>query len=53
MIESLFSTTLTETLTIQTALSVIFAALAMGLFISFVYTRTRGKDGYSLVLWLP
>ncbi|PKM58989.1 MAG: DUF4956 domain-containing protein, partial [Firmicutes bacterium HGW-Firmicutes-4] len=47
MIESLFSTTLTETLTIQTALSVIFASLFMGLFISFVYTRTRGKDGYS------
>ncbi|AWW27784.1 DUF4956 domain-containing protein [Acetobacterium carbinolicum] len=47
MIESLFSTTLTETLTIESTLSVIFAALAMGLFISFVYVRTRGKDGYS------
>lgn len=47
MIESLFTSTVTETLTIQTTLSVVFASLIMGLFISFIYIRTRGKEGYS------
>lgn len=47
MIESLLASTVTETLTIQTTLGVVFASLIMGLFISFVYIRTRGKEGYS------
>jgi len=47
MLESLFASSVTETLTIGTTLSVIFASLLIGLFISLVYIKTRGKDGYS------
>lgn len=47
MLDSLFTSTLTDTLTIGTVINVIIASLVMGLFISFVYIRTRGKDGYS------
>ncbi|MBC3890007.1 DUF4956 domain-containing protein, partial [Acetobacterium paludosum] len=47
MLETLFASTLTDTLTLSTTLNVIFASLIMGLFISIVYIKTQGKDGYS------
>lgn len=47
MLDTIFASTLTETLSLGTTLNVIFASLFMGLFISVVYIKTRGKDGYS------
>lgn len=47
MLDSFLSSTTTETLTVGATLSVIFASLIMGLFISLVYIKTRGKEGYS------
>ncbi|KAF5057615.1 hypothetical protein DSECCO2_354960 [anaerobic digester metagenome] len=47
MWETLFSSAINETLTLSTTVNIIFASLLMGLFISFIYIRTRGKDGYS------
>jgi|GEM_PF-2971495 len=42
MSEALFTSSVTETLTIGTAMSVIFVSLIIGLFISVVYIKTRG-----------
>ncbi|MBC3796996.1 DUF4956 domain-containing protein [Acetobacterium tundrae] len=47
MLETLFASTLTDTLTLSTTLNVIFTSLIMGLFISIVYIKTQGRDGYS------
>lgn len=47
MSETLFASTVTDTLTLGTTLNIVFASLIMGLFISVIYIKTRGKDGYS------
>lgn len=47
MWEILFSSATSETLTLSTTVNIIFASLLMGLFISVIYIKTRGKEGYS------
>lgn len=47
MWETLFSSATSETLTLSTTLNIIFASLLMGFFISVIYIKTRGKEGYS------
>lgn len=47
MWEILFSSATSETLNLPTTVNIIFASLLMGLFISVIYIKTRGKDGYS------
>ncbi|OFV71649.1 DUF4956 domain-containing protein [Acetobacterium wieringae] len=47
MWETLFSSATSETLTLSTTVNIIFASLLMGLFISVIYIKTRGKEGYS------
>ena len=47
MLETVFASTISETLTFTATLTSIFAALVMGLFISMVYIKTQGKEGYS------
>ncbi|MBI4858360.1 MAG: DUF4956 domain-containing protein [Acetobacterium woodii] len=46
-LETLFSSAINENLTLGATLNIIFASLIMGLFISIIYIKTRGKDGYS------
>lgn len=46
-LETLFSSTINENLTLGATLNIIFASLIMGLFISIIYIKTRGKEGYS------
>ena len=47
MWETLFSSATSETLTLSTTVNIIFASLLVGLFISVIYIKTRGKEGYS------
>ncbi|MGD9473394.1 MAG: DUF4956 domain-containing protein [Eubacteriaceae bacterium] len=47
MLDTILSSVVDETLTLGTTLSVLFSALALGLLISIVYIKTRGKEGYS------
>lgn len=47
MLDTLFSQSVAETLTLSTALYVIIASLALGLFISLVYIVSNRRTGYS------
>ncbi|MBC3796999.1 DUF4956 domain-containing protein [Acetobacterium tundrae] len=47
MSKILFASALTDTLSVGSTLKIIFTSLIMGLFISIVYIKTQGKDGYS------
>ena len=47
MWETLFLSATSETLTLSTTVNIIFASLLMGLFISVIYIKARGKEGYS------
>ncbi|MBC3890010.1 DUF4956 domain-containing protein, partial [Acetobacterium paludosum] len=47
MSKILFASALTDTLSVGSTLKIIFTSLIMGLFISVVYIKTQGKDGYS------
>jgi len=47
MLESLFTTTVSETITIGGTITIILSALAFGLLISIVYMKTNKKDEYS------
>ena len=47
MLDFLFSAAPVESLTLSSALTVIFGALLLGLFISVVYMQNQKKGGYS------
>lgn len=47
MLESIFTTTSTDTLTLPTMLAALGAALLMGLMISLAYLKTHKEEGYS------
>ncbi len=47
MLETLFTTTVSETLTIGGTITILLSALALGLLISIVYMRTNKKEEYS------
>lgn len=47
MLESLFSSSASDTLTLTTSIATLGAALVLGLFISLIYIQTHKKEGYS------
>lgn len=47
MLNTIFATSVATTLTLTSTLIVILSALLLGLFISLVYIKTHGKEGYA------
>ena len=46
-LETIFASTISDKLSLGATVNIIMASLIMGLFISIVYIKTRGKEGYS------